>query len=106
MTPATHNRGSKTIDAIYTSASLLDIENAGWLSFDEGIGDHRIAYADIQLEHLINKDKYDIITSTARQLQIKNEDAVQKYVHTCERDFLKHGIVKKTDQYQNKTGRW
>ena len=30
-TPATHNRGSHTIDEIFLSDSLLDIENVGWL---------------------------------------------------------------------------
>ena len=83
-TPATHNRGSRTIDAIFVSAPILELESTGWLRFGEGIGDHRIAYLDIKLEHLINKDKYEIVTSTARILQVKNEDAVRRYTTICE----------------------
>ena len=73
LSPATHNRGSKTIDAIYTSQSLLAVDNAGWLRFGEGIGDHRIAYINIDLALLINKNKHDIVKRNARRLQIKKQ---------------------------------
>ena len=77
------------------SDSLLDIENAGWLSFGNGIGGHRIAYVDIKLDYLINKDKYDIITSTARRLQVNNEDAVRRYTLICKEKIRKHNIVQR-----------
>ena len=92
-TPATHNRGLQTIDAIYVSDTLLDIKITGWLRFCKGVGDHRIAYLDINLEHLIDKDKYEIVTSTAQRLQIKNEDAVRRYTSICEEEFRKHDII-------------
>ena len=101
-TPATHNRGSHMINAIFVSDSLLDIEKAGWLRFGKGIGDHRIAYVYIKLEYLINKDKYEIITSTARRLQVKNEKAVRRYVTICKDEFRKHDILKKTVNIRNK----
>ena len=71
--PATHNRGSKTIDAIYASQSLLAVDNAGWLRFGEGVGDHQIVYIDIDLALLIRKDKHDIMKRIARRLQIKKQ---------------------------------
>ena len=60
-TLATHNRGTKTIDPIFVSPKLADCDSAGWLQFGQGIGDHRIAFLDINLTKLICKDKYDII---------------------------------------------
>ena len=60
-TPATHNRGTKTIDAIFVSPKLADCDFSGWLKFGQGISDHCIAFLDINLTKLICKDKYDIV---------------------------------------------
>ena len=60
-TPATHDRGTKTIDAIYVSTSLHDCNATGWLSFGHRIRDHRPAFVDIQLSKLIYKEKYDVV---------------------------------------------
>ena len=53
LTPVTHNRGSKTNDAIFVSAETANVESAGWLRFREGIGDHQIAFIYIVTEKLI-----------------------------------------------------
>mmetsp|Transcript_2278 Transcript_2278/g.3284 ORF Transcript_2278/g.3284 Transcript_2278/m.3284 type:complete len:152 (+) Transcript_2278:90-545(+) len=45
--PATHNRGSHTIDGIFVSCGL-EIESGGYLGFGEGIpSDHCAAWVDI-----------------------------------------------------------
>ena len=48
---------------------------------------------DIDLKKLIYKDKYNIVTKKAHQLQIKNEALVHRYVKLCKKYFLTHGIV-------------
>ena len=88
-----HDRGTKTIDAIYASTSLHDCDATGWLSFGHWIGDHRLAFVDIQLSKLICKEKYDVVRKVARRLQLKNERSVHRYIELCEREFAKHKIV-------------
>ena len=94
-TPATHDRGTKTIDSIFVSSELIACEAIGWLPFGSGIGDHRVAFLDIKLEQLICKDKYDIVRQTARRLQLKNQRSVNRFIELCEKDFLKHNFVDK-----------
>ena len=74
--PPTHNRGSKTIDAIYVSETLTDIDSAGWLQFREGIGDHCIAFIDIKIEKLICKHRQHIARQPHQRLQIHLEGCV------------------------------
>lgn len=74
---------------------MANIEGTGWLSFGEGIGDHRIAFLDIQLGALISKDKYEIVSRRARRLQIKNENTVKKYITIYEQEFVNHRIVER-----------
>ena len=92
-TPATHDRGTKTIDSIFVSSTLIECDATGWLPFGHGIGDHRPAFVDIQLSKLICKEKYDIAKKIARRLQIKNEHSVKRYIEICEREFAKHKII-------------
>ena len=67
-TPATHNRGTKTINAIFVSPSLLDREATRWLQFKHSISNHSVASLDIKLEQLKCKEKYEIVCKLARQL--------------------------------------
>ena len=94
-TPATHDRGTKTIDSIFVSSELIACKAIGWLPFGSGIGDHRVAFLDIKLERLICKDKYEIVRQTARRLQLKNQRSVNCYIELCEKDFLKDNFVDK-----------
>ena len=57
--PLTHNHGSTTIDAIYALLELAKVENTGWLKSDQGIGNHRIAYINTEVNKL-GKDRYEI----------------------------------------------
>ena len=94
-TPATHNRGSKTIDAIFVSAPLADVESASWLRLGKGIGDHRIAFIDIATEKIIEKDRHEIARKQNRQLQVQHETSLKTYVKLCEKNFIRIGIAEK-----------
>ena len=76
-TPATHNWCSKTINAIFISDTIVDVENAGWLWFGKGIGDHRIAFIDVPNSSLIGKNWHQIAQRQHQQLQIKNRAALK-----------------------------
>ena len=104
--PATHNRGSKTIDAIYVSQHLLAVDNAGWLRFGDGVGDHRIAYIDIDIALLINKNKHDIVTRTARRLQLTNRQSVHNYVRVFENNILTSAIPSRLKTFRKQHKKW
>ena len=99
-TPPTHNRGSATIDAIYVPDSLTVIENAGWLKFGEGIGDHRIGYINIDVALLIGKHKQDIARKLSCRLQTTNKSSTKTYVKLCEEGFIKKGIVERIYRFR------
>ena len=101
-TPPTHNRGSKTIDDIFVTDNLTDVNNTGWLRFGEGIGNHQIAYMDIQVQDLIGKDRHEIACQSARKLQIDNEGSVKSYIKLCEHDFLRQKIAEKLYDFQRR----
>ena len=44
--PSTYQRGSTTIDAILF-ASGFDVQQAGYLPFGEGVGDHKALFVDV-----------------------------------------------------------
>ena len=72
-TPPTYKAGSCTIDAILVSPSLTNVTTSSWLPFGEGIGDHRIAFIDINSKIVLNRDRHDIIPIKARLLQVDKE---------------------------------
>ena len=80
--PTTHNCRTKPIDAIMVSESCSNIMNDGWLEFKSNIGNHRIAYIDINTSILINKDKYEILLKKAWKSQINNEKCIARYIKT------------------------
>ena len=92
--PPAFENGSKTIDAIFISSQLNSLHSrAGWLGFGQGVGDHRIAYIDINATCLINKDKQDIVPINAQRLQINKEQCMKKYNEYVEPEYQKHKLL-------------
>ena len=100
--PATQDTGTRPIDAIMVSKTLLGIDYGGWLQFGACIGDHRPAYIDINLKTLIDKKKYDIVTAKARRLQIGNAKALEKYLRYVEREFRKERLLPRVEELTKK----
>ena len=103
-TPPTHGAGSRTIDAILVPPSLSNVTKAGWLPFVDGVGNHRIAFVDINSEIKLNKDKHEIIPIRARRLQIKKENSVKKYLEMIEPQYCKHNLFQRLNRLRSKTG--
>ena len=92
---ATYDSGTRPIDAILVSPTLRNIKLGGWLPFGSSIRDHRPAYIDLPLETLIGKHRHEIITSTARRLQINHQKAMNKYIKIVEKEFKQHRILER-----------
>ena len=101
--PPIFENGSKTIDAIFISSQLNSIHRAGWLGFGQGVGDHRIAYIDIDATCLINKDKQDIVPINARRLQIDKEQCMKKYNEYVEPEYRKHKLLPRMNTLRRQT---
>jgi len=76
----THQRGSKAIDGIYVSRSLLKAAKGGFLDFGEVMpSDHRAVWLDIQAE-LVGMLSQDLIMRPAgRRLKCQDPRIVAKY---------------------------
>ena len=77
------------------SELLTSVENAGWLRFGEGIGDHRVAYIDVDIEMLIGKAKHEISRQYGQRLQTANESSTRTYVKLCEEGLIKEKIAER-----------
>ena len=102
-TPPTYEAGTRTIDTILVSPTLNNVTKAGWLPFGDGVGDHRIAYIDIDADLVLNKDKHEIVPIRARRLQIKNEKSVKRYLELVEPQFRKHNLLERLNNIRKKT---
>lgn len=96
--PPTYEHGNKTIDAIMVSPSLASADRAGWLKFGSGVGDHRIAYLDIDIKKILCKDKNEIVNHDARRLQVGNERCKNKYLEYVEKEFRQHRFAQRLNQ--------
>ena len=86
--PATNDRGSRPIEEILISVSLLENIKTGWLPFGSGIGDHCIGFIDINIITFIGKEKNEIASHKAIRLQTKHVKATEKYVKQVEKAYI------------------
>ena len=93
--PATYDGGSRPIDAILVSHSLVEQVKTGWIAFGKGIGDHRIGFLDVNINTFIGKEKYEILTRKARRLQTKNESTLSKYLKDAEEGLRKYNVLER-----------
>ena len=78
---------------------IVDVENAGWLKFGEGIGDHRIAFVDIPIHLIIGKERHEIARRSGRQLHTTNESSTKAYIKLCEKGFIRERMVERIQRF-------
>jgi len=79
-TQPTHQRGSKAIDNIYMSRSLLKNAMGGFLSIGEVMSsDHRAVWLDIRAEHVSMVQKETVTRPACRRLKCQDPRIVAKY---------------------------
>ena len=76
--PATHIRGKKQIDGVWATPDIT-AEEARFLPFGIGVGDHRMLVVDIPSGDLIGVHRLRIARPQARRLQTKFSQSVEKY---------------------------
>jgi len=76
----THQRGSKAIDGIFLSPSLLEEAQGGFLDFGEAtVSDHRAVWIDIPAQHFNMLHQMDITRAEGQCLACQDLQIVTKY---------------------------
>jgi len=100
--PATHSRGSRTIDGIFLSPELQPTK-AGFLALSPHLGDHRPTYVDIPWKTLLGDDVLHIERPPARRLTTRDPKVVKKYNRLLEDFLLKHHIPSRLETLKQAT---
>ena len=97
--PATHNRGSQTIDAIYASNTLLTAKG-GYLPFEDSPGDHRFSSWDFTQSSIFRNCNPPPEKRSPRRLQSRIPQTVRKYHRHLEGLFVEHRLKERTESLQ------
>eukprot|EP00956_Cyclotella_meneghiniana_P026049 scaffold55510_cov37-Cyclotella_meneghiniana.AAC.1 len=91
---ATHFRGSRPIDAVWTSKEL-EITNAAAMPIGYGIGDHRMIVVDINKESTVGTHPQAIVRPGARRLNSKIPSCLKNYNKKLEELLDQHKLTEK-----------
>ena len=91
--PATHNRGSRPIDCVLGSTSLLESAFSGYLPFGCGPGDHRPLWVDLSTTTVFGSRSCAPQPTTARKLQCRDPRVVKKYQKSLRDHYSAHQIA-------------
>ncbi len=89
--PATHNAGTKTIDAILLSNDL-DGNKGGYLDFGHVPGDHRGLWIDLYVEEFIGYHPPPVVNAKARRLKMDDPSVVARYNQLLDGYLHHHGL--------------
>ena len=95
--PATHNRGSKTIDGIFTTSTIA-IRRGGYQSFSKSPGDHRGIWIDADQLTLFGHRNPPPEKLSPRRLQSSQARSVANYHQKLEALFLKTKLRERTER--------
>jgi hypothetical protein len=108
--PASHIRGSKRIDYILVTPSLVPaVTNSGSLAFHSLFhSDHRAYYLDFNSVLLFSAPAYDIAPPSYRQLQLSDPRLKNQYRDILHKQLEYHKIYDKVESLQvaSATGTW
>ena len=94
---ATHFRGSKPIDAIWTTPDV-EISNICSMPIGYGAGDHRAFFLDISTRSLVGINPQPIKRPSARRLNTKIPTCSENYNSILESQLIHHKIIPKLCQ--------
>lgn len=100
--PATHNRGSKPIDGIFTSKGI-DIQACGYLPFGEGIpSDHRAVWIDFTYASTLGHALPPFARAKARRLQCTDPRVMNAFLDRWEQFCKDHKLLEKAIDLENR----
>jgi hypothetical protein len=94
--PATHIRGTTTIDGIFATDGIV-LEQWKYTSFQNSPSDHRWIVVDISERSLLGASRYDKCTKLNRKATTKMPSVKLKFQQLLEQQVLLHNIGSKMD---------
>ena len=91
---ATYFRGSRPIDAIWTTPDV-EISNICAMPIGYGVGDHRVFLLDVTSRSVVGHNPQPVKKPNARRLNTRIPRCSERYNSILEDQFLRHQIVKK-----------
>ena len=98
--PPTYVRGRNQIDAIWVTKDIT-IDNARFLPFYFGMGDHRGIMIDINYSSMLGQSKKIICNPQGRRLQCNKSKVKRKYIDNLENFCWKHRLYDKLQSMIN-----
>jgi hypothetical protein len=90
--PATHQRGSTTIDIILNSPEIK-IVHAAFLAGQDSLGDHRMAMVDFSDSTVLGDNLLKAIRPQARRLAVGIPTAKRSYIAYVNKSFAHHKVL-------------
>ena len=95
--PATHNRGSTTIDGIYIPKGM-EIVQGGYISEKDSPGDHRFIWIDLTKSDVVGEEMDQRTPAVMRRATTKIPSAKAKFQALYEEKIEQYGLHKKMEK--------
>jgi exonuclease III len=94
--PSTYQRNSQqvSVDGIWCTENIQAL-NAGYLSWDESPGDHRVLWVDIPFSQLFGHSPPPVWRPQFRKLQLRDPNCVMKYNTLLLQLLLDHDLIRR-----------
>ena len=99
--PNTYQRGSKPIDTILCTRGIV-VEQAGYLPFGEGVGDHRALFIDVTIASTLGVNFPPDKATRAQRLKVQDPRIVKKYVTYLNQFFKRHTLLDQSKLLQDR----
>ena len=99
-TPPTTNKGTKTIDRIFTSFNI-NVINAGYSEFRLFDSDHRALWIDVKESNLLGFKSPDFVTRAVRRLQCGIPSVKKKWKELYTQQLCQHNLFNKQLKLEN-----
>jgi len=99
--PNTYQRGIKPIDTILCTRGIV-VEQAGYLPFGEGVGDHRALFIDVTIASTLGVNLPPDKSVRARRLKLQDPRIIKKYVRYLKHFFNRHSLLDQSKLLQDR----
>ena len=100
---ATYFRGSRPIDAIWTTPDIV-VTNICAMPIGFGMGDHQAFVLDITTQSMVGNNPQPIKRPTARRLNTRIPKCADTYTHILEQQVTRHRIIKRLNAVHQQGG--
>ena len=101
--PNTHVRGSRPIDAIFTSETI-QMAQGGYEKGMPEISDHRLLWADLTMDSLLGVDRGDISRPRSKKLQTSNRKVTTRFNRLFMQQMNNHALLTKARNLEAEIG--